>query len=200
MDMQVLDEVYLYWFGDLKAWDDQPDEQRRTAWFRPTEAIDAHIRDTWGRCVDEARSVDWPIAELTRRRQVALIVMLDQFPRQIHRTGAEAFACDARALRLARELVASGWRRFFLVEQTFVLLPFEHSEDVADQDLSVKLYAERALEAPGTHVEGCRDQLDYATRHRDIVRKFGRFPHRNAVLARESTPAEIEFLKGGRGF
>ena len=80
------------------------------------------------------------------------------------------------------------------------MLPFEHSEAIADQDMSVKLYAERALEAPTAHLESRREQLDYATKHRDIIRKFGRFPHRNAVLGRESTPEEIEFLKGGRGF
>ena len=146
-----------------------------------------------------ARDTAWDLAALTRRQQVALIVMLDQFPRQIHRNSGDAFACDATALAIARRLTAN-WRRFFMVEQTFVMLPFEHSEDVADQDVAVKLYAERALEAPPDHLEACRDQLDYATKHRDIIRKFGRFPHRNEALGRESTPEEIEFLKGGRGF
>ena len=81
------------------------------------------------------------------------------------------------------------------------MLPFEHSEDVADQDMAVKLYAERALEVPPEPArKRPRSQLDFATRHRDIIRKFGRFPHRNAMLGRQSTPEEIEFLKGGRGF
>ena len=199
MDASILDAVTLYWFGDLAAWDEKPDEQRRTEWFRPTPEIDAHIRATWGQHIVPARDAAWDLSVLTRRQQVGLVVMLDQFPRQIHRDSAEAFACDAAALAIARRLVES-WRRFFVVEQTFVMLPFEHSENVADQDLSVKLYAERALEAPPAHVEACRDQLDYATRHRDIIRKFGRFPHRNAVLGRQSTPEETEFLKGGRGF
>ena len=199
MDVTILDTVYLYWFGELKAWDEQPDEERRKAWFRPTPEIDAHIRDTWGRDTVAARDAAWDLAALTRRQQVALIVLLDQFPRQIHRDSAEAFACDAVALSIARQLVGN-WRRFFVVEQTFVMLPFEHSEAIADQDISVMLYAERTLEAPAVHVESCRDQLDYATGHRDIIRKFARFPHRNAVLGRDPTPEEIEFLKGGRGF
>ncbi len=199
MDASVLDAVYLYWFGDLKAWDDQPDDERRKAWFHPTAEIDAHIRDTWGHHIEAAREATWDLAALTRRQQVALVVMLDQFPRQIHRDSGEAFACDAAALAIARQLVGA-WRRFFVVEQTFVMLPFEHSEHVADQDIAVKLYADRALEAPAAHLEACRDQLDYATKHRDIIRKFGRFPHRNAVLGRDSTPEETEFLKGGRGF
>ena len=200
MDASILDAVYLYWFGDLRAWDEQPDDERRKAWFRPTAEIDAHISDTWGAAHRLARDTAWDLAALTRRQQAALIVLLDQFPRQIHRDSGEAFACDAAALGLARQLVASGWRRFFVVEQTFVMLPFEHSEDVADQDMSVKLYAERCLEAPPAHLDSAREQLDYATKHRDIISKFGRFPHRNAVLGRESTPEEIEFLKGGRGF
>lgn len=199
MDATILDSVYAYWFGDLKAWDEQPDEQRRTEWFRPTEAIDAHIRDNWGQHVTAVRDASWDLAALTKRQQAGLIVMLDQFPRQIHRNSGEAFACDPVALAIARALVAN-WRRFFIVEQTFVMLPFEHSEAVADQDIAVKLYAERTLEVPPDHLESARLQLDYATKHRDIVRKFGRFPHRNAALGRESTPEEVEFLKGGRGF
>ena len=199
MDVSALDAVHGYWFGDLTAWDDQPDDDLRKAWFHPTAEVDAHIRETWGAGTIAARDTAWDLAALTRHRQVALIVLLDQFPRQIHRDSAEAFACDAVALALARQLVGA-WRRFFVVEQTFVMLPFEHSEDVADQDLSVKLYAERTLEVPAEHVEACRLQLDFATRNRDIVRKFGRFPHRNATLGRESTADEIEFLKGGRGF
>ncbi len=200
MDVTILDAVYLYWFGDLKAWDDQPDEERRTAWFRPTPEIDAHIRDTWGADTVAARDAVWDLASLTRRQQVALIVLLDQFPRQIHRDSGEAFACDAAALSFARQLVAGGWRRFFVVEQTFVMLPFEHSEAVADQDMSVTLFAERTLEVPLDRLDSAREQLDYATKHRDIIRKFARFPHRNAALGRESTEEELEFLKGGRGF
>ena len=199
MDVTTLDAVYLYWFGDLKAWDEQPDEERRKDWFRPTPEVDSHIRDTWGQHTVTARDTAWDLAALTRRQQVALVVLLDQFPRQIHRDSAEAFACDVAALAIARRLIVH-WRRFFVVEQTFVMLPFEHSEAIADQDISVKLYAERTLEAPAALVESCRDQLDYATRHRDLIRKFGRFPHRNAVLGRDPTPEELELLKGGRGF
>ena len=199
MDVTILDAVYLYWFGDLKAWDEQPDEQRRKDWFRPTPEIDAHIRDTWGQHTVTARDTAWDLAALTRRQQVALIVLLDQFPRQIHRDSGAAFACDPAALAIARQLVGN-WRRFFVVEQTFLMLPFEHSEAIADQDMAVKLYAERTLEVPPDHLDSAREQLDYATKHRDIIRKFARFPHRNAVLGRESTAEEVEFLKGGRGF
>ena len=200
MDPTILDDVHDYWFGDLKAWDEEADAKRRQEWFHPSEATDAHIRDRWGHHIAAARETAWDLPALSRRQQVALVLVLDQFPRQIYRNSGEAFACDAAAYAISRQLVASGWRRFLVAEQTFVMLPFEHSENPADQDLSVKLYAERALEAPPNHLESCREQLDYATRHRDIIRKFGRFPHRNVVLGRESTPGEIEFLKSGRGF
>lgn len=199
MDVKILDAVYDYWFGDLKAWDDQPPEERRIQWFRSTAEIDAHIRETFGAHTIAARDAAWDIATLTRRQQVGLIILLDQFPRQIHRDRGDAFACDAVALAISRQLIGQ-WRRFFIVEQTFVMLPFEHSEALADQDLSVSLYAERAVEAPEAFAEMTRVMLDFATKHRDIIRKFGRFPHRNVMLGRESTPEEIEFLKDGRGF
>ncbi len=199
MDVSILDAVHAYWFGDLKAYDDQPPEERRKEWFRPTEVADAHIRDTFGHHTVAARDTAWDLAALSRRQQAGLVVLLDQFPRQIHRASGAAFACDAAALAVARQLVGQ-WRRFFIVEQTFVMLPFEHSEAVADQDFAVMLYAERAVEVPAAFAAAARDHLDYATRHRDIIRKFGRFPHRNEALGRPSTPEEIEFLKGGRGF
>jgi uncharacterized protein (DUF924 family) len=132
--------------------------------------------------------------------QVGLVILLDQFPRQIHRDSGDAFAYDAKALSIARRLLAAGPDRFWPVERTFVALPFEHSEDIADQDYAVLLFAAEAVAAPADARDGLRMALDFATKHRDIIRKFGRFPHRNAALGRESTPEEVEFLKGGRGF
>ena len=187
----VLDEVYLYWFGDLKSPEDRPPEQRVTEWFRPTEAIDDHIRATFGRHLDPVRDTEWELEALTRRQQVGLVVLLDQFPRQIDRKTSAAFACDAKALSIAKTLVAGGRERFFPVERPFVYLPFEHSELVADQDFAVQLFAELAVQAPDGSKDGVRSALDYATKHRDIIRKFGRFPHRNAMLGRE--------FDGGRG-
>ncbi len=200
MDLKVLDDIHGYWFGDPP--EEPPGQERTKRWFQPGEEIDAHIRDTWGRYLDEARARDWDVQALTRQQQVGLVILLDQFPRQIFRQSGQAFAYDEKARSIARPLVADGgWRRFRVCEQTFVLLPFEHSEDVADQDLSVLYYAECAVAAPEAEKERTRGTLDYATRHRDIIRKFGRFPHRNSVLGRESTEAEAKFLaEHGRGF
>jgi uncharacterized protein (DUF924 family) len=197
MDTAVLDAVHRYWFGDLAG---PPPQELMDRWFRPTPEVDAHIREAFGKHLDEARATDWNLGALTRQQQIGLVVLLDQFPRQIWRTSGEAFAYDAKARSIARELVDGGVERFHPVERTFLFLPFEHSEDVADQDEGVMLFAAAAVNAPAEAREGARSALDYATKHRDIIRKFGRFPHRNVVLGRESTPEELEFLKGGRGF
>jgi uncharacterized protein (DUF924 family) len=199
MDVKVLDDIHRYWFGDPP--EIPPSEERVQRWFRPDEAVDAHIRDAWGRYLDVARETDWDLSMLSREQQVGLTILLDQFPRQIFRKTGEAFAYDEKARSIVRPLVADGgWRRFLVLEQLFILLPFEHSEDLADQDLSVMYFAAHAVEAPQAAKDGVRRALDQATRHRDIIRKFGRYPHRNQLLGRESTPEEVEFLKGGRGF
>jgi len=169
-------------------------------WFRPTEEVDRHIGDTFGKYLEAAKMTEWDVDNLSRTEQVGLVLLLDQFPRHIFRTSGDAFAYDAKALSIARRLVAGGFERFYPVERTFVALPFEHSEDLADQDYSTLLFAAEAVAAPLQAKDGLRAALDFATKHRDIIRKFGRFPHRNVVLGRESTPEEIEFLKGGRGF
>lgn len=195
----ILRDIHRYWFGDLKTPADRNDEKAKI-WFRQSDETDAHIRETWGPSIAKAAAIDWDLDALSREEQVALVVLLDQFPRNIYRTSGEAFAYDLKAREIARKLVDRGLDRFWLYEQTFVCLPFEHSEDIADQDRSVMLYAKMAVEAPEAWKENKREVTDYATKHRDIIRKFGRFPHRNALLGRQSTPEELEFLKGGRGY
>ena len=127
---------------------------------------------------------------------VALVVVLDQFSRNLFRNDARAFAQDAHARECAREALSRGDDAQALpVERLFLYLPFEHSESLADQDRAVDLMA--SLE----EFEETRGLTAWAEKHRDIVRRFGRFPHRNAVLGRESTADEIEFLKNpGSGF
>ena len=199
MDKKILGDIYRYWFGSLSGADDFPKEKSEI-WFKQSDATDSFIRDSFGAFIPEAAKVEWNLAELTREEQIALVVLFDQFPRNIFRTSGEAFAYDAKARDLARRLI-DGRRRFHRVERSFLFLPFEHSEDSADQDFSVLLFAEEAVSAPESWIEHSRDYLDYATRHRDLIRKFGRFPHRNAVLGRPSTPEEEAFLnEHGRGY
>ena len=199
MEKSVLREVHRFWFGELKAPDDIP-EDKAEIWFKQSAETDRTIRERFSGHLGEATATDWDLADLTRVEQVALVVLLDQFPRNIFRESGEAFACDAKARAVAAELVAGGLERYYLCERTFVYMPFMHSEDVADHDRCVSLFAGETLSVAPDHKERLRGNLDFACRHRDIIRKFGRFPHRNEVLGRVSTPAEIEFLKDGRGF
>ncbi len=199
IDGTVLDDIHRYWFGGISA-DAPAPKERMDAWFRPTAEIDDHIRKTYGAYIEPAATEKWNLASLNPRRQAALIVLLDQFPRQIYRNDARTHGHDNVALALAKRMVDGGLERFFAAERMFVLLPFEHSEDIAEQDRGLMLFAAEAVGAPPERMEEARGGLDYAIKHRDIIRKFGRFPHRNALLGRESTPEEIEFLKGGRGF
>jgi uncharacterized protein (DUF924 family) len=121
---------------------------------------------------------------------LARIIVLDQFPRHIYRGSARAFSSDALALEAAKHLVAKGWDRDLLpVERMFAYLPYEHSESLGDQERACELC--ESLKAFPEAAEAHR----YALAHRDIIRRFGRFPHRNALLGRTSTAEEIEFLK-----
>jgi uncharacterized protein (DUF924 family) len=200
VDRSVLHDIHRFWFGELRSPADVR-EERTAVWYEQSDETDGEIRERFGRFIPEAAATAWDVAGLTREEGVALIVLLDQFPRNLFRSSGEAFAYDARALEIARALIATGFDRFFWVERVALVLPFEHSEDLADQDYAVLLAAKLAVGAPENLRELCRDTLDFATRHRDIIRKFGRFPHRNGLLGRESTPEEAAFLaEKGRGY
>ncbi|MCB1488615.1 MAG: DUF924 domain-containing protein [Bauldia sp.] len=196
----VLRDIHAWWFGPLAAPTDRNPEKAEI-WFTRSDETDAHIRDTWGPFIAEAMAVAWDLDALSREEQVGLVILLDQFPRNIYRETGDAFASDRKARAIADALLIDGLDRFYLVEQTFVCLPFMHSELIADQDRCVLLFAEMAVTAPEELAESKRNGLDFATRHRDIIRKFGRFPHRNEMMGRESTEEEKAFLgEHGRGF
>jgi uncharacterized protein (DUF924 family) len=200
VDTQILDDIYAYWFGPLSGPEDFPKEKSEI-WFKRSDDTDAHIRETFGSLIPEAARREWTLADLTREQQIALVILFDQFPRNIFRTSGEAFAYDAKARDIARALLKLGPAHFYFVERSFLYLPFEHSEDIADQDFSVQLFAEAAVAVPSALKDHFRMFLDYATKHRDLIRKFGRFPHRNEMLGRETTPEEATFIEEqGRGF
>ena len=163
----------------------------RTEWFRKDEAFDTAIRERFGADIEaalRATSGDGPDEALLAR-----ILLLDQFTRNIFRDTPRAFAGDAQARAVAETLVAAGrdknlspWQRWF------AYLPFEHGESLLDQERSVALFAALAREMQHEAFDSARD---YALRHREVIARFGRFPHRNAILGRTSTSGEIEFLK-----
>ena len=181
--------VLDFWFG-------QPRGPSRPEWFRKDAAFDEEVRARFGALHAASARRELEAWRLSPEPMLALVIVLDQFSRNLHRDDARAFAQDAHALECAREAVGRGDDLALLpVGRQFLYLPLEHSEDLADQEACVELM--RSLEA----FEETRGLTEWAVRHRDVIRRFGRFPHRNAALGRTSTPEEVEFLKQpGSGF
>jgi uncharacterized protein (DUF924 family) len=178
----------------LDFWFEGDPSQRRKKWFEKDPAFDA-VCARFTEAVREARTGALNVWAATPKGGLALIVLMDQLSRNIFRGSAEAFAADAHAREVARGMIVSGSDRALTAfERMFAYLPFEHSEMLADQVFSVTLF-EDLREALGA------DTVDYAARHRDVIQRFGRFPHRNAALGRDSTPGEIAWLaQPGSGF
>ena len=186
----------------LSFWFFAPTDPRycstRMEWFKKDPVFDAEIRSRFGPLIDEALRGglrEWregPSA--TTQTRLALLLLLDQFTRNTFRGSPKSFAGDALALSIAREMVSSGEDRSLHPRQRmFVTLPFQHSESLSMQDESIRLCTQ--LRDDMGDGKGGDEMLDYARRHRDIIARFGRFPHRNEVLGRKSTAEEIEFLK-----
>jgi uncharacterized protein (DUF924 family) len=182
-------EVLDFWFG---APGSEAASKPRREWFVKSEAFDAAIAERFGALIDQAIAgglrewdAEGPQGVLAR------ILVLDQFTRNVHRNTPRAFAGDILALLAARQLVDSGAHTELPPQQrAFVYMPFEHAEDAFMQERAVALFTALAAEHPGFD-----DMLDYAHRHRGVIARFGRFPHRNEILGRASTPEEIEFLR-----
>ena len=178
-------DVLLFWFG-APAERGKPHKR----WFEKSDAFDREVRERFLPLYEagfEGKLSGWKAGP---RDCLALIVLLDQFPRNMFRGTPRAFAADPLALDTARYAVAQGYDKVLLpVERLFVYLPFEHSEALADQVRSCELT--KPLDA----FEETADVYRYALAHRDVIQRFGRFPHRNAILGRASTPEETDFLQ-----
>lgn len=186
-------DVIDFWFGAPDA----PARGRpRVQWFRKDERFDQAIRERFLPCHQAALAGRLEAWEATPYAALALAIVLDQFPRNMFRGEARAFATDDLALAVARRLVDRGFDRVYLsVERPFAYLPFEHSEELAVQRRSLALFGSLA------HCPESAASVDYARRHHEIIARFGRFPHRNAIFGRDSTAEEVEFLKQpGSGF
>jgi uncharacterized protein (DUF924 family) len=181
------DEVLDFWFAG------EPTVSRK-AWFVKDAAFDLSC-GRFREALRAAREGAFDAWTATPHGSLALLILLDQFSRNLHRGSPEAFAADSKARQVARDAVSRGFdRNLTPVERMFLYLPFEHSESLPDQEISVNLF-ETLRETLGS------DAIGYAHRHRDVIRRFGRFPHRNAVLGRISTPEEQSYLsEPGAGF
>lgn len=196
--MTAVDEtesVLGFWLGDCGV-DGAIDPTRRKMWFKDGPKHDAEIRERFGRLHERASRGSLDGWAATARGRLALIVVLDQFSRHIHRGTAQAFAQDPAAQKLALEGIDEGADlKLAPVEQSFFYLPFEHAEDRALQARSVECYERLVLAVAPAWRKDYQGFLDHARRHRAVIERFGRFPHRNAALGRPSTPDEIAFLK-----
>lgn len=186
-------EILDFWFAD------GPD-QFRQAWFTKDAAFDAEIARRFGTLVAPAREGTLDDWAATPEGALALLILLDQFPRNLFRGAPEAFASDPHALALARRVVLEQRLdlRLTATQRVFLYLPFEHAESLEAQDLSVALF-EGLRDWPAHAAPG--GTIAYAWAHRAVIARFGRFPHRNGILGRESTPAEQAYLaQPGAGF
>jgi uncharacterized protein (DUF924 family) len=173
-------QILRFWF----------DELRPEAWFRKDESVDAAIRERFGALYEQLAQLR-PEQIKTPLESIAAVIALDQFPRNMFRGSPRAFATDALALSIAQHAIAAGFDEQLTQQQRlFLYMPFQHAEDRAVQAHSIELFTRLGL----------AENLDYAHRHREIIDRFGRFPHRNEVLGRESTTDEREFVATHRGF
>lgn len=195
MVLATAQDVLDFWFLPIGV---KGHNTQRPEWFRKDDAFDAQVRAQFGELVEQALQGGlrhWD--DEGTQGTLARIVVLDQFTRNIHRGTPKAFAGDALALEAALALDDSGANQTLPpVQRLFAYLPFEHAESLSMQLRSVDLFD--MLRSSAT---GFDSTFDYARRHYEIIRRFGRFPHRNAILGRASTAEEVEFLKQpGSGF
>ena len=187
------DEVLDFWFGR----EDEPGYgEFREAWFRKDEGFDQEVKERFGSLYERAAAGELDGWRDDARSCLALVICLDQFPRNMFRGDGRTHATDAKAVETARYAVERALdRELPPFQRMFVYMPFMHSENLEDQHRSVELFG-RLAEKPGA-----TDVTSYAVGHMEIVERFGRFPHRNVILGRETTPEEAEFLeKPGSSF
>ena len=181
-----IDAILEFWFGPPGG---PKDGLARPEWFRKDDAFDDLIRSRFGPLLGEAAAGALDAWADDDDGALALLLVCDQFPRNLFRGEARAFNLDPRARELARRVVAEGRDRTMSpVRRAFVYLPFEHAESLADQDEAVRLFG---LLRDDPQAGG---YLEWALKHRDVIARFGRFPHRNDALGRVSTAEEIAFL------
>ena len=199
--MTRLETVFDYWFNGLN---DQtridPESPAVKRWFSGEDATDREIRERFEEDHLQAARGEYKAWEDTPRGRLALVILLDQFPRNLYRNSPKAFAIDPMALDLCSRSMEDGFDEpLELIERTFLYMPLMHAESVEMQEKckqQFSLLVELAKERSPTNVGHFTYSHEFAVKHAVIIERFGRFPHRNSILGRSSTPEEIEFLKG----
>lgn len=199
--IETPEAILSFWFEDVIAHPEKLGAQMKR-WYSGGKPLDADITQRFGSTVAALANVlaqTW--ASQGPRQRLAAIIALDQFSRSIHRNAPKAFASDPLALRIATDAIANGDdKTLHPIERIFLFMPFEHAEDMASQREAIRLFDALQADATDHTREAFKSALDYAHRHADVIAKFGRFPHRNDVLGRVSTPEEIAHVKEHGGF
>ena len=195
-----IERIHNFWLGDIEDGFSPPEKNK--LWYAGGEEIDSQIKENFGALLTQAENKKLNHWSTTIKGRLALIILLDQFSRNIYRGSADAFKNDPQALDIALDGINKKEHLSLTpVEQSFLYMPLEHSESLENQNLCVELFTALKKSLPVEKTEGVQGWLDYAVIHRDIVEKFGRFPHRNKILERESTQEEIDYLtEGGHTF
>jgi len=191
------EEIPDFWFGDALT---SPEHVgvRLKLWFSRNEEFDRDIQRRFGALPKLAARGELDSWRGDAASALALVLAVDQFPRNIFRNSARAFEFDPLAREVALEAIAQGFdKTVHPLQASFFYLPLEHAEDNGLQEHSVKLFGHLTVQAPA-ELRSMFESFDsYAKRHRDVIQRFGRFPHRNSILNRPSTPAEIVYLESG---
>jgi len=190
------DDVLDFWFGALDEDGQATLEEKAWLWWGKADETDLLIKSRFGPLVEEIANGlhnDWLA---TAKGRMAAIIVLDQYPRNIFRGEARAFAYDAQAQQICTEGIEGGVdRNLPLIQRVFFYLPLEHAEEREKQVQSVQMYDQLVAEASDENKETYATYLDYAIRHKVIIDRFGHYPHRNAILERASNPEEVAFLE-----
>ena len=188
-----IEAILEFWFGEIR--DGFTTTDRSQLWWMGSPEQDQLIRQQFGYLTEAALEGELdPWADVPRGR-LALIILLDQFTRNIYRGSAKAFAGDSRALKLTKEGIELGQdRKLAYAERVFFYMPLEHAEDLDAQERCIRQFQKLVSEVPDDRQEAAQGNLDFAHQHRNVIARFGRFPHRNEALGRSSTEEEQEFL------
>ena len=195
-DEQTIDRILSFWFQERQLTAPQLDA-RMEAWFNEDPAFDEEIRETFGGHVDQASAGELGHWAQSSRGRLALIILLDQFRRNIYRNTAAAFSADRIALKLCVEgAIAKADAPLSPIERVFFYMPLQHAESRKVQAKSARIFRRLAEVVSPTYRETFEAFADFAELHNDIVQQFGRFPHRNSILGRDNTQEEDDYLSG----
>jgi uncharacterized protein (DUF924 family) len=190
----VLADVLTYWLGDAPT-SAAESKRRSKLWYGSTQKADTEIQEKFGALLKQAEDGELDSKLNTLKNRIAMVILLDQLSRNIYRGKPTAFQNDARCLEIAKQTVEEKLHlQLSYIERVFLYHPYEHSESRQDQQNGVALFEQLLAEVPSAWRVQIQSFTNHAYAHFDIIKTYGRFPHRNVTLGRTSTPAETEFL------